>query len=112
MVVVHVFILGIIIFDNVKFSVIYSVTPDSGPSQLSIVIDTTTTTTASRRWNMRIYQYECTSPVLGMYVLLKFFKEEILISIAKIPIPKKNVFIQLQMGASNIIWLQVGKFIV
>ena len=54
-------------FDNVKFSVIYSVTPDSGPSQLSIVIDTTTTTTASRRWNMRIYQYECTSPVLGMY---------------------------------------------
>ena len=67
MVVVHVFILGIIIFDNVKFSVIYSVTPDSGPSQLSIVIDTTTTTTASRRWNMRIYQYECTSPVLGMY---------------------------------------------
>ena len=51
---------------------IYSVTPDSGPSQLSIVIDTTKITTASRRWNMRIYQYECTSPVLGMY-LLAFF---------------------------------------
>ena len=88
---------------------IYSVTPDSGPSQLSIVIDTTTTTTASRRWNMRIYQYECTSPVLGMYTFKVFQRGNF--DYCKNS-NKKNVFIQLQMGASNIIWLQVGKFIV
>ena len=62
---------------NANFSVIYSVTPDSGPSQLSIVIDTTTTTTASRRWDMRIYQYECTSPVLGIKVLFFFILQKI-----------------------------------
>ena len=50
---------------NISFSVIYSVTPNSGPSQISIIIDTTTTSTSSRRWLMRIYQYECTSPVRG-----------------------------------------------
>ena len=54
---------------------IYSVTPDSGPSQLSVVIDTTSTTnTASRRWHMRIYQYECTSPVLGKILIWIVFQ--------------------------------------
>ena len=89
---------------NANFSVIYSVTPDSGPSQLSIVIDTTTTTTASRRWDMRIYQYECTSPVLGIYRYYFFLFCKI--------IQKIYTFLKLQTGASNIIWPQVGKFIV
>ena len=56
------------------FSVIYSVTPDSGPSQISVVIDTTSTNAVSRAWNIRIHQYECTSPSLGTYYLFTLFQ--------------------------------------
>lgn len=51
--------------------VIYSVTPDSGPSQLSVVTDITATNVATRQWNMKIHQYECGSPNLGTKMHLK-----------------------------------------
>ena len=52
--------------------VIYSVTPDSGPSQLSVVTDTTTTVSNARTWNMKVYQYECSSTVLGTQTISLF----------------------------------------
>ena len=54
--------------------IIYSVTPNSGPSQLSIVMDTTTTTTSSRTWNMRIYQHDCKSQVLAPNGCLQYYQ--------------------------------------
>ena len=49
-----------------SFLVIYSVAPDSGPTQLSVVLDTTATeVVASRQWHMKVYQYECSSPNLA-----------------------------------------------
>ncbi len=44
---------------------VYSVTSNGGPSMLSVIMDPMTTTTASRSWNIRIYQYDCNSPSLG-----------------------------------------------
>lgn len=46
-------------------------TPDSGPSQLSVVVDTTSTNVTTRQWRMRIHQYECGSPNLGKCFALK-----------------------------------------
>ena len=48
-----------------EIAVIYSVTPDSGPSRMTVVIDTTFASPSSRRWQIRIYQYECSSLMLG-----------------------------------------------
>ena len=57
--------------------VIYSVTPDSGPSQLSIILSVSTVsmtqTSNARLWNIRIYQYECTSPVLAPVGCLQYY---------------------------------------
>ncbi len=47
-------------------SVIYSVTSNSGPTMLSAVMDTTVTTSAARRWSIRVLQYECSSRNLGV----------------------------------------------
>jgi hypothetical protein len=47
------------------FSVLYSITSDSGPSTISMVMDTTVTSAATRQWNIRIYQFECSSRNLG-----------------------------------------------
>lgn len=65
------FLLGFWYFNWIYFSVIYSVTPDSGPSQISIVTDTTSTNVTTRQWRMRIHQYECGSPNLGKCFALK-----------------------------------------
>ena len=59
---------------NTNQHIIYSVTPNSGPSQLSIVMDTTTTTTSSRTWQMRIYQHECRSQVLAPNGCLQYYQ--------------------------------------
>ena len=56
-------------------TVIYSVTPDSGPSQLSVVTDTTTTVSNARTWNMKVYQYECSSTVLGTQTISLFSRQ-------------------------------------
>ena len=54
--------------------VIYSVTPDSGPSQLSVILSVQSTQSSNARlWNMRVYQYECTSPVLAPVGCLQHF---------------------------------------
>ena len=38
---------------------IYSITPDSGPSQLSVILSVSTTMASNARlWNIRIYQVE------------------------------------------------------
>ena len=55
------------------FLVYYSVTPDSGPSQLSIVLDTTVTEPFTREWHMKIYQYECSSPNLAPSGCLQYY---------------------------------------
>ena len=53
---------------------IYSVTPDSGPSQLSVILSVQSTQSSNARlWNMRVYQYECTSPVLAPVGCLQHF---------------------------------------
>ena len=59
------------------FEVIYSVTPDSGPSQISVVMDTSSTnlTNTARRWNMKIHQYECASPTLAPSGCLQYYTE-------------------------------------
>ena len=53
--------------------VIYSVTSDSGPSQISVVLDTTATEAVTREWSMKIYQYECSSPNLAPSGCLQYF---------------------------------------
>eukprot|EP00093_Oithona_nana_P004803 04803.XXX_226673_223125_1 [CDS] Oithona nana genome sequencing. len=58
---------------NTGQHVIYSVTPDSGPSQISIVTDTTSTNVTTRQWRMRIHQYECGSPNLAPSGCLQYF---------------------------------------
>ena len=55
------------------FLVYYTVTPDSGPSQLSVVLDTTATDVLTREWHMKIYQYECTSPNLAPSGCLQYY---------------------------------------
>ena len=53
---------------------VYSVTPDSGPSQLSVILSVSSTTSSNARlWKIRIYQYECTSPVLAPVGCLQHF---------------------------------------
>ena len=59
---------------NNKQHLIYSVTPDSGPSQLSVILSVSSTQSSNARlWNIRIYQYECTSPVLAPVGCLQHF---------------------------------------
>ena len=53
--------------------VIYSVTSDSGPSQISVVLDTTSNEVVTREWSMKIYQYECSSPNLAPSGCLQYF---------------------------------------
>lgn len=53
--------------------IIYSVTSDSGPSQISVVLDTTATEVVTREWSMKIYQYECSSPNLAPSGCLQYF---------------------------------------
>jgi hypothetical protein len=63
---------------------VYSITPDSGPSQLSVVLSLATTkgTAAAALagggkstgiWSIRVFQYECTSPVLAPVGCLQYF---------------------------------------
>ena len=62
---------------NNQQHIIYSVTPDSGPSQLSIILSVSTVNMAvnsnARLWNIRIYQYECVSPVLAPVGCLQYY---------------------------------------
>ncbi len=52
------------------FPVIYSVTPNSGPTMLSVVLDTTATAILSeRQWSVRVMQFECDSMSVGEFVL-------------------------------------------
>ncbi len=53
-------------FNRISSLVIYSITSNSGPTQLSVVLDTTVTATATRQWNIRVLQYECSSRNLGI----------------------------------------------
>ena len=52
---------------------IYSVTPDSGPSQLSIILSVSTVTMAqssnARLWNIRIYQAGTRTKTVKLYLL-------------------------------------------
>ena len=48
-------------------------TSDSGPSQISVVLDTTATEAVTREWSMKIYQYECSSPDLAPSGCLQYF---------------------------------------
>ena len=48
-------------------------TSDSGPSQISVVLDTTATEAVTREWSMKIYQYECSSPNLAPSGCLQYF---------------------------------------
>ena len=48
-------------------------TSDSGPSQISVVLDTTATEVVTREWSMKIYQYECSSPNLAPSGCLQYF---------------------------------------
>ncbi len=58
------------------FSVIYSVTPDSGPSQITIGMDLTSNNAIGTRiWRMKIYQYECTSPVRAPSGCLQYYTQ-------------------------------------
>ena len=75
---------------NNRQHLIYSVTPDSGPSQLSIVLSLSasggsaasavgTSAAASGGgidaiWSIRVYQYECSSPVLAPVGCLQYFR--------------------------------------
>jgi len=45
--------------------VVYTIEPNSGPTQLSVVTDTTVTSTSTRTFRIRILQLECTHPYLG-----------------------------------------------
>ncbi len=46
-------------------SVVYSITSQSGPTQLSVIMDTAVSVTATRAWKIRIYQIGCGSDSLG-----------------------------------------------
>ena len=49
--------------------VIYSVTPNSGPTMLSVVLDTTATAILSERsWSVRVMQFECDSLSVGEFL--------------------------------------------
>ncbi len=49
--------------------VIYSVTPNSGPTMLSVVLDTTATAILSERsWSVRVMQFECDSMSVGEFL--------------------------------------------
>jgi len=52
---------------------IYSITSDSGPSQLSMILDTTVTVAASRMWNIRVTQYSCSSRNLAPVGCLQYY---------------------------------------
>jgi hypothetical protein len=49
------------------------VTSDSGPSQISVVLDTTATEVVTREWSIKIFQYECSSPNLAPSGCLQYF---------------------------------------
>ncbi len=49
---------------------VYSITSDSGPTQLSMVLDTTVASSATRQWQIRVLQYECSSRNLGKVILI------------------------------------------
>jgi hypothetical protein len=61
---------------------VYSVTPDSGPSQLSVVLSLSATESSPAAtggnsaglWKIRVYQYECGSPVLAPVGCLQYFR--------------------------------------
>ena len=53
---------------------IYPVTQSSGPSKISVVLDTTLNN-RTRDWRMKIYQYECSSPNLAPSGCLQYFTQ-------------------------------------
>ena len=69
---------------NSRQHLVYSITPDSGPSQLSVVLSLSASGQQAAGtsgggdpggiWNIRVYQYECTSPVLAPVGCLQYFR--------------------------------------
>ena len=55
------------------FLVIYSITPDSGPSQITVIVDTSNTNATNRSWILKIWQYNCQSPNLAPTGCLQYY---------------------------------------
>ncbi len=58
---------------NTGQHLVYSITHNSGPTQLSMVMDTTQTTSSTRQWTLRVYQFECSSRMLAPVGCLQYY---------------------------------------